>query len=200
MKDLSDKQRAFIEHYLTCWNASEAARRAGYSAKTAASIGHENLTKPEIAHAIDARLAELKMSADEVLTRLADHARCSLEDFLSPGGNLDLAKARDGGKLHLIKKHRETRRYFKGELSEETVEIELHDAQAALVHLGKHHKLFTDKQEISGPDGSAIPIRPVDYRSAIAALAPGPMDDSVSPGESESAGNGTALGENGARR
>ena len=43
---LTDKQRAFVSQYLICWNASEAARRAGYSVKSAYSIGSENLTKP----------------------------------------------------------------------------------------------------------------------------------------------------------
>jgi phage terminase small subunit len=151
MADLTDKQQAFVEHYLTCWNASEAARLAGYSPKTAAKIGSENLQKPDIARVIEARLAELKMGADEVLTRLADHARGSLKDFVDVNtGEIDLAKAEKAGKLHLLKKYKKTRRYFKGELSEESVDIELHDAQAADVWLGKHHKLFTENHAVTG--------------------------------------------------
>jgi len=46
--DLTNKQRLFVAAYLDCLNATEAARRAGYSAKTAYSIGWENLKKPEI--------------------------------------------------------------------------------------------------------------------------------------------------------
>lgn len=37
-------------------------------------------------------------------------------------------------------------------------------------------------------------VKPVDYRLAIAALAPRPMDDSDTPGESESSFDGEALG------
>ena len=55
---LNDKQRRFVEEYLIDLNATQAAIRAGYSAKTAHSIGEENLRKPEIKSAIDAGLAQ----------------------------------------------------------------------------------------------------------------------------------------------
>ena len=46
--NLTPKQRAFADFYIELCNATESARRAGYSAKTAKSIGAENLTKPDI--------------------------------------------------------------------------------------------------------------------------------------------------------
>jgi len=46
--DLSEKQRLFCVEYCTHWNATKAAISAGYSQKTAYSIGFENLRKPEI--------------------------------------------------------------------------------------------------------------------------------------------------------
>jgi phage terminase small subunit len=45
---LTDKQQAFIEAYLTCWNATQAAIDAKYSKKTARVIGPENLSKPAL--------------------------------------------------------------------------------------------------------------------------------------------------------
>lgn len=45
---LSLKQRKFCEEYVISGNATEAAKRAGYSEKTARSQGAENLTKPDI--------------------------------------------------------------------------------------------------------------------------------------------------------
>ena len=58
---LNARQRAFVEAY--CGNATEAALQAGYSPKTAAFIGAENLKKPQIAEALkereDKRLASL---------------------------------------------------------------------------------------------------------------------------------------------
>lgn len=154
---LSPKQQAFIEHYLALWNASEAARRAGYSEKTAYSIGQENLKKPEIAAAIQARLSELKMSADEVLTRLAEQARGSLKPFLRVNGAGDLSgfDLSDDQPLHLLKKASHSKRTYK-DTTEETVTIELYDAQAALNLIGKHHKLFTDVTEHTGEIGYKV--------------------------------------------
>lgn len=45
---LTPKQKAFAEYYIESANATEAAKRAGYSLKTASAIGFENLKKPEI--------------------------------------------------------------------------------------------------------------------------------------------------------
>ena len=45
---LTPKQNRFIDEYLIDLNAAQAAIRAGYSKKTARSIGQENLTKPDI--------------------------------------------------------------------------------------------------------------------------------------------------------
>jgi phage terminase small subunit len=46
---LTLKQERFVQEYLIEPNATQAAVRAGYSAKTAAVIGHENLIKPHVA-------------------------------------------------------------------------------------------------------------------------------------------------------
>jgi phage terminase small subunit len=168
---LTVKQRDFVEQYLICLNASEAARRAKYSERTAGSMGHENLKKPEIAAAISAGFALRAMPADEVLARLADMARGSADDFVavhpSPlttidgepikdvQGNpivrsfpsLDLEKARERGMLHLIKKVSYTAH---------GPSVELYDAQAALALLAKHHALLVERLEHSGPGGKSL--------------------------------------------
>jgi Terminase small subunit len=48
MNKMTPKQERFCAEYLIDLNATQAAIRAGYSKKTAASIGEENLRKPEI--------------------------------------------------------------------------------------------------------------------------------------------------------
>ena len=45
---MTKMQLRFIEEYLECLNATEAARRAGYSPKTAHQIAYENIRKPHI--------------------------------------------------------------------------------------------------------------------------------------------------------
>lgn len=81
---LTPKQEAFIDAYIETGNASEAAKRAGYSEKTARAVGAENLTKPYIKAAIEARQAEIrsKRTADitEVMEFLTSALRGKLTD------------------------------------------------------------------------------------------------------------------------
>ncbi|CAA6810331.1 MAG: Unknown protein [uncultured Sulfurovum sp.] len=61
---LTDKQSRFVEEYLVDLNATAAAKRAGYSKKTAQRIGSENLSKPLIAAAIKEKQDEVSKSID----------------------------------------------------------------------------------------------------------------------------------------
>jgi phage terminase small subunit len=74
MMALTDKQETFIREYLVDLNATQAAIRAGYSAKTAKEMGYENLTKPHIRARIEElqglRAEKLELDADWVLNRL----------------------------------------------------------------------------------------------------------------------------------
>lgn len=56
MADLTEKQELFCQRYLIDFNATKAAKEAGYSEDTAYAIGWENLRKPEI----QARIAEIR--------------------------------------------------------------------------------------------------------------------------------------------
>ncbi len=71
---LTARQQRFVDEYLVDLNATQAAIRAGYSPKTARSVGSENLTKPDIKAAIakgrEERLTRVKRSADEVILAL----------------------------------------------------------------------------------------------------------------------------------
>jgi phage terminase small subunit len=148
---LSNKQLAFVEHYLQCWNATEAARLAGYSEKTAYSQGPRLLKNVEVASRVRARIDELKMSADELMVRLSDQARGTMADFVevTEDGEWkpDLNKAVEQNKLHLIKKLKKTVRTF-GPISETTIEFELYDAESAKVHLAKMMGIYKTTVEI----------------------------------------------------
>ncbi|MXP53414.1 terminase small subunit [Pantoea sp. Seng] len=92
MAKLTDKQELFAREYLSDLNATQAAKRAGYSDKTAYSIGQENLKKPEIQD----RIAELKaernertqVNADYVLRRLVEIDEMDVLDILMVNGEL----------------------------------------------------------------------------------------------------------------
>jgi len=139
---LTNKQRVFVEEYLRCWNATEAALRAGYSERTAYSIGHENLNKPEISELIQGKLEEIHMTTDEALALLAAHARGDIGEFMDvsrAGFNLELLDENGNRKnTRVIKKIKQKTTTFiaKKESDEDRevheIEIELYDAQAAI--------------------------------------------------------------------
>ena len=58
--NLTEKQQRFVDYYCQTANASDAARRAGYSERIANRIGAENLSKPVIRAAIDERLKKME--------------------------------------------------------------------------------------------------------------------------------------------
>lgn len=121
---------------------------AGYKGNrvTLASVGYENLRKPHIAAEIERRLEESAMSANEVLYRLAEHARASMADFLV-GNNISISRARERGKLHLIKEFTTVTTSKGDDVISERVTFKLHDAQTALIQIGRAHSLFTDRVE-----------------------------------------------------
>lgn len=152
-KKLTPKQRLFVDSYIACrFNATKAAIAAGYSEKTAYSIGSENLKKPEIRAAIDAYLDEGAMGAKEVLFHLSHQARGDIGEIWDEAkGGVDWVKARAEGLTCLIKKvKRKTTRVVHRDSPDEDVieeEVEFHNPQFALHLLGRERGLFVEKSE-----------------------------------------------------
>lgn len=82
---LTDKQKRFIEEYTIDFNATQAALRAGYSKKTAYSIGQENLTKPEIQEG----LGKIKKELSEKVTITKKSQLKDLEEVKQRNRGLD---------------------------------------------------------------------------------------------------------------
>ena len=72
IRKLSDRQERFIVEYLGCANAAEAARRAGYSENTAKQMGYENLTKPYLKQAIEAKRNEIMSDSEDKVAWLME--------------------------------------------------------------------------------------------------------------------------------
>jgi hypothetical protein len=148
---LTLKQRRFVEAYLgrANGNATEAARLAGYSDPE--QSGWENKHKQAIQDRISERVAEAAMPADEVLSRLASIARGSLCPFVevTPDGRwrTDLSQPAALENFHLLAELGYT---------EHGPKLKIHDPVQALVQIGRHHKLFTDKAELAGKDGDPL--------------------------------------------
>jgi phage terminase small subunit len=91
---LNERQRLFVKYYIGTLNATESAKRAGYSPRTAGEIGYELLKKPQIAEAVakgvDKKMSKADISAERILDELASIA------FLTPE-QLDALKSIKGG-------------------------------------------------------------------------------------------------------
>lgn len=105
MQKLTEKQRRFVAAYIKTGNAAEAARKAGYKKTTADAIGRENLRKPTVRKAINARLKEIENAqiadAKEVMRHLTSAMRGEIEEevIVCEGYGEGVSKART------IKKH-----------------------------------------------------------------------------------------------
>ncbi|MCH9267534.1 terminase small subunit [Pediococcus acidilactici] len=76
---LTTKQKKFADNYIKTGNATQSAIDAGYSKKTAKSVGSENLTKPDIKAYIAEKMREIEsdriMGAQEALEFLTNVVR-----------------------------------------------------------------------------------------------------------------------------
>lgn len=85
-QDLNEKQKAFVQAYALCHNATQAALQAGYSKKSAHSTGHALLKHREVKRAIDsinvAKESAAILSRDEALEILTEIARAKCGDYI----------------------------------------------------------------------------------------------------------------------
>ncbi len=180
---MTPKQLCFVEEYLKDLNATAAAKRAGYSKKTAKDIGHENLGKPKIAAAIAKAQAERSkrtgIDADWVLERLVQLASSTMSDFLvTPesggmpffdlsGATLEQLAAIEGLQLDT---HRE-----KGEDGGiiEKIKLTLPGKLKTLELIGKHVDVqaFAERKEIGGIGGGPLKVEDVSITEAARRIA-----------------------------
>jgi phage terminase small subunit len=179
MGELSAKQRQFALEYLKDLNATQAAVRAGYSAKTAYAQGSRLLSKAEVQAFIAARQSKraekLEISAQRVLEEMARVA------FADIGAAFD----ENGGLLPIHRMPEDTRRALASVESDElsdgagserasigtTRKVKMFDKLRSLEMLGKHLGLFEEganraKADTTGevvirrraPDGSLLEV------------------------------------------
>lgn len=130
---LTPKQQRFVEEYVKDCNATQAAIRAGYSEKTAQSIGAENLSKPMIKAYIDEHLEEVRnqciADTQEILGYLTSvmrgESKSSVLAVEGVGGGVSEARILD-------KPPDEKERIKAAEL------------------LGKRHGIWTERKEVVG--------------------------------------------------
>lgn len=127
-RPLTPKQALFCQEYLFDLNASRAAVRAGFSAKTSSRIGPELLGKPWVAKRID----ELVAKRSKRVQRSTDQVLQDLEIIKNHG--MSMSETEDG----------------------RSVMANANAALKALEMEGRHLKMFTDKTEVTGADGAPV--------------------------------------------
>ena len=157
---LTPKQQLFVDYYIIYWNATKAAKLAGYSEKTAQAIGSENLTKPLIKEAIDRALKErserIKVDADWLLTHLSDMLKADIADILDELGDFKPIKEwpliwRQMLQGIDLKRERQSGREDKEEWAE-TIKAKFVDTLKTAELAGKHIgvQAFKDRVEHEG--------------------------------------------------
>lgn len=149
---LTKRQRAFIEYYLQSWNATDAARKAGY--KNPNVRGSENVVKRSIAAVIASRIKGLAMTADEVTLRITQDAKLNVMDYFDLWEHMD----KEGNRVTelrinypYLKEHGTLVKGISYDKAGRTV-LEFVDAQHAREVVAKMHGLLNDKLDLTVQD------------------------------------------------
>lgn len=136
---MTPKQKKFCDEYIKSGNAKQSAIKAGYSPKTAKSIGQENLTKPDLKAYIDERLKELSdhkiLSAAEVLEYLSRVVAGKETEYVATSKGIfpDVpvsAKDRISAAKELLKRYPTTDPMEKQKLKKLTADARISEARA----------------------------------------------------------------------
>lgn len=141
-KELTPKQKRFADNYIATCNATQSAIDAGYSARTAKSVGSENLTKPDVKAYIDKQMAVISshkiMDAEEAVELLTGIARGDTKEtiFVSTGTKVyekekeaDL-KTRILAVKEILKRYPDNDKLLEQQIRKLTAEADLREAEA----------------------------------------------------------------------
>lgn len=146
MGKMTAKQKIFCDEYLIDLNATQAAIRAGYSEKTAAVIGAENLTKPNIKEYIENRMAEKESALIADQNEVMKYLTAVMRREKSENVVVTLLTERsfyapdDGGTMRKNTVKEEVPRVIE-------IPARLSDSNKAAELLGKAYGLYTERVE-----------------------------------------------------
>jgi phage terminase small subunit len=159
---LNDKQARFAAEFIVDLNATHAAERAGYSKKTAYSIGSRLVRHPEVAAEIErlrsARGERVQMTGDEVLRRIASIARADVRRVIKWGEAIPVKDPVTGetliaNGLALVDSEKlsedDASAIAEVAQTKEGLRIKFHSKPQALDALARHHGLF-DRRAFGG--------------------------------------------------
>jgi phage terminase small subunit len=161
---LTPMQQDFVNYYLISLNATEAAEKAGFSAKTARQKGSQLLSKVNIQAAIEEerkkKAAQLAIEQDNVLLEVASILHARLDDVVEWSAESITFKELEDIPMHARKAIKKitvktvTRTNDSGETSETTRTVEMHDKVRAAEFMGKYFGLTTGDKGNGGDNAS----------------------------------------------
>lgn len=160
LRKMTPKQQRFVEEYMVDLNGTQAAIRAGYSAKTANEIGSRLLTNVNVALALQKAMKErqnrTQITADRVLQELARLAFSDLRRAFNEDGSLKLPQEWDDDTAAAMAGvDTQTTSVSAGDeeapLSLTTKKIKVFDKGAALTLAMRHLGMLNDKLEVTMP-------------------------------------------------
>ncbi len=157
-KKLTDKESLFIQEYIIDFNATRAAKAAGYSEHSARQIGCDNLAKPyirsEIDQSIQKRSERTQITADAVITELARLGFSNMQDYIKVqedgSAYMDLSKLTREQAAAISEITTEVYTEGKGEEAKDVkrTKVKISDKKGSLELLGKHLGIFPDKLKV----------------------------------------------------
>lgn len=163
---MTPKQEAFVNEYLVDLNATKAAMRAGYSAKTAASQGERLLRNVEITRALQgarkAREERTQITQDRVLQELARIAFFDIRKLYREDGSLKAINELDDDAAAVLSGVDVTSVSIGDSEDASTIatkKAKIFDKTGALQLAMRHLGMLKDKIEHSGTIGIADRIR-----------------------------------------
>lgn len=150
MAKLTEKQRLFVEEYLIDLNATQAAIRAGYSAKTADVQGSRMLGNVKVQQAIAEAMAKRSkrtgVNQDRVVLELAKLAFVKMTDLVDSEGRIKTNATDDDLSCIESIKYKESDNEFGGSVERE---VKISSKLKALELLGKHLGMWNDKLDVN---------------------------------------------------
>lgn len=159
---LTAKQQRFVQEYIVDLNATEAAKRAGYSERTAYSQGQRLLKNAEVQTAIGkaqtVREKRTGITADRVLNELALLGFSNMQDYMTvqPDGTayVDLSSLTRDQAAAIQEITVDEYADGRGDHARaiKKVKVKLADKRASLVDIGRHLGMFTERHELDLSD------------------------------------------------
>lgn len=147
---LTDKQQRFVDEYLIDLNATQAAIRAGYSAKTADQQGSRMLANVKIKQAVAEKQAQRSkrtgVNQDRVVLELAKVAFAKMTDIVDSNGRIKEDASPDDLACIESIKYKESDNEYGGSVERE---VKIASKLKALELLGKHLGMWSDKFNVT---------------------------------------------------